>query len=348
MKAIRWAAAVAVSACADADGGDSNPARRTFPFLPETGQPAAFGDAFEIVDTLVLEEDPAADIVTARPRVRFDGKHFLVADFLGYQARVYDTNGRLLDVRGRMGDGPGELLNPMSARRAPDGRLLVTDIRAMRLTLFPLEPEGEAESLMVPILPYDAVALEDQRYLVTGFSPSIYPSSSRPMLHIWDAATETLELSFFPPPRPDYLNETAGEGEWADVAVRNDTIWTVSAYTDSVFRFQTDGSHVGSVPLPVVEQARPASPDDTTAVLWTADSIHLLNGGRIVVQLARKAGFRTRLRANYLVIMDVDGTPQATVAGTPRLRTVANDLFYFQNPDRMEPNHWLVARWSAS
>jgi len=336
------------SACATGEGADSVAETSSFPFLPESGGPASFADAFSVVDTLILEENPAADVVTASPRVRFDGRDLLVADVIGYQVRVYAPDGRLKDVLGRQGDGPGEFRNPISARRVGDGRLLVADIGAMRLTLFSDDPEKDPEILVLPVLPYDAIALDEQRYLITGLSPSIHPSNARPMLHIWNAASATLERSFFPPPRPDYLDETAADGEWAHVVMRGDTVWSVSTFTDSIFLFGTDGLQVGSVPLPLVEQARPESASDMTTVLWTADTVHLLTSGAIVVQLARKAGFRTRRRVNYIVIVDDDGTPRTTVVNTPRLRAVANDLFYFQNPHRMEPNNWIVARWKAS
>ena len=242
----------------------------------------------------------------------------------------------------------------MSARRASDGRLLVADIAAMRLTLFPLDPEGEPETLTIPVMAFDAVALDDQRYLIPGpllsvFSqPAAGPGDAGPMLHIWNAGSDAVERSFFTPPRPSYLNEMAGAGEWAQVAIRGDTIWSVSTYTDSVFLFLTDGSRAGSVGLPLVEQARPESVQDTTAVLWIAETIHLLSSGHVVVQLARKAGFRTQRPANYLVIVGADGAPQAMLVDTPRLRVVADDIFYFQSPARMEPNHWIAARWKAS
>ena len=355
LKAVRLAiVALFLSSCVSADGADPVAEASSFPFLPETGRRATFAEAFEVVDTVVLEEDPAADVVTASPRVRFDGSHFLLADLRGQQARVYATNGRLIEARGRMGDGPGEFQMSISARRASDGRLLVTDIGAMRLTLFPLEPDGEPEILAIPVMAFDAVALDDQRYLIAGPSlsflsqPTRRPGGPAPMLHVWNAGSEEIERSFFTPPRPAYLDETAADGEWAQVALRGDTVWAVSTYADSVFLFRTDGSRAGAVGLPLATQAKPESADDTTAVLWTAETVHLLSRGHVVVQLARKTGFRTRRRANYLVIVGADGVPLATLGDTPRLRVVADDLFYFQNPDRMEPNHWIVARWRAS
>ena len=355
LKTVRLSiAAVVLSGCVGVGDADPGAGDFSFPFLPEAGRRLAFAEAFEVVDTVILEEDPAADVVTASPRVRFDGSHFLLADLRGHQARVYATDGRLVEARGRMGDGPGEFQVSISARRATDGRLLVTDIGAMRLTLFPLGPDGEPEILAIPFMAFDAVALDDHRYLVAGSllsflsQPPKRPGGAGPMLHIWNAKSEEIERSFFVPPRPGYLDETAANGEWAQVALRGDSVWAVSTYTDSVFVFRTDGSRAGAVGLPLATQAKPESGNDTTAVLWTAETVHLLSSGHVVVQLARKAGFRTRLRANYLVVVGADGVPQAVLVDTPRLRVVADDLFYFQNPGRMEPNHWIVARWRAS
>ena len=43
-----------------------------------------------------------------------------------------------------------------------------------------------------------------------------------------------------------------------------------------------------------------------------------------------------------LVIMDRNGNIEAMLADTPQLRVVADDVFYFQDPARLEPNRWIA------
>ena len=107
-------AVFALSTCADG-------APPTFPFSPEAGRLASFAEVFEVVDTLILEEDPARDVVTATPLVRFDGRQFWIADVAAYQAKVYAMDGSLLDARGRAGTGARRIrlsvFRPARARR---------------------------------------------------------------------------------------------------------------------------------------------------------------------------------------------------------------------------------------
>ena len=343
---MKWTAgatfgALAVSACADGTAW-STPA--VFPFSAEAGRPATFAEVFEVVDTIVLEEDPVADVVTAMPFVRFDGRDFLVADFQGYQARVYATSGKLLAFRGRAGQGPGEFIAPISARRTADGDLLVADVGENRLTVFPSDSVGEPETMPLPVYPFDAIDMGKRRYLITGFRMSaLHPDSVGSLLHVWNAETETVEASFFKPPRPDYLGTVASRGEYAHANVRDEAIWVVSAFTDSVFVLGMDGKRAGAISIPLATQPPADAPER-----WEVDKLHFLTNGCLVVEVGIRVGRTRDVDRQHLLILDGDGKALAALADTPMLRVVADDLFYFQNPDRMEPNHWIVARWRAS
>ena len=339
--AIATVSALAVSACAD---GEAWSASAVFPFSVEAGRPAIFAEVFEVVDTVVLEEDPASDVITAMPFVRFDGREFLIADFMAHQARVYATNGKLLDFRGRAGQGPGEFGNPVSARRTESGQLLVTDVAENRLTVFSPDSNGEPETMTVPIGPFDAIDMGDRRYLITGFRLSaLHPDSVGSLLHVWNAETQAIERSFFEPPRPSHLGIVASRGEFAYAQVRDEAIWVVSAFTDSVFVLGMDGTRARAVPIPLAKQPPADAPER-----WEVDKLYFLTNGCLVVEVGIRVGRKRDVARQHLLILDGDGKPRAVLADTPMLRVVADDLFYFQNPDRMEPNHWIVARWRAS
>ena len=105
---MKWTAgatfgALAVSACADGTAW-STPA--VFPFSAEAGRPATFAEVFEVVDTIVLEEDPVADVVTAMPFVRFDGRDFLVADFQAIRLECTRQAGSCSPSGGARARGP--------------------------------------------------------------------------------------------------------------------------------------------------------------------------------------------------------------------------------------------------
>ena len=336
-KMCTMCAVFALSTCADG-------VPPTFPFSPEAGRLASFAEVFEVVDTLILEENPAKDVVTATPLVRFDGRQFWIADVAAHQAKVYAMDGSLLDARGRAGQGPGEFAVPFSARPARGGGLLVADLAQERLTLFSPNPESEPETMATPIAPLDAIDLGNRRYLVTGFRLSaLRPDTTQPMLHVWNADSQAIERSFFVPPRPDYLGRVASRGEYVYAAIRDRAIWVVSAFTDSAFVLGMDGTRMRAIPFPLAKQPPPDAPER-----WEVDKFFVLANGCIAVEVGIRIGRKRDVDQQHLMILDGDGNPRALLADTPMLRVVADDLFYFQNPDRMEPNHWIIARWRAS
>lgn len=337
MKRLRtqWAVAACV-ACAASACRDSGPAS-SWPFSPEAGKPAAFADVFEIVDTLALEGGAAgnAGVLFAR----FDGRCFTVAAPEARQVSVYAMDGSLVaDRRG--------FVEPVSARPTQDGLLLVADM-SRRLILMAEDAATEPEVTTIRVVPFDALDLGDQRYLVTGvpFASLAGAGTRPPYLHVWNAMSKTFERSFFSPPRLAHLDDVASKGEWASAAVRGDTIWAVSQFSDSIFVFGTDGSRIGSAPLPLAALEEPETPDGAaTAPLWSVDAVHLLAGGRIVVQLGDQAAMDDPNETRYLVIVGVEGVARAVLAGTSVLRVVAGDVLYFEDLSGSEAGRWVATR----
>ena len=339
LKAVRLAiVALFLSSCVPADrtdpGAEASSAS-SFPFLPEAGQPATFAEAFEVVDTLVLEGGVAsnADFVFAR----FDGRRFTVAAPKTRQVSVYAPDGSLVADRGGFAE-------PISARRSRDGLLVVADM-SRRLIFMAEGAATEPEAVAIAVVPFDALDLGGHRYLVTGLPRRPASAGKRPPhLHVWNATSKTIEHSFFSPPRLAHLDDVAGSGEWASAAVRGDTIWAVSQFSDSIFIFATDGSRIGAVPLPLAAQAKPEMPNDATNAPWSVDAVHLLAGGEVVVQLGDKTAMDDPQETRYLVIAGPDGAAQTVLAGTSVLRVVADDILYFEDLSGTEAGRWVAAR----
>ncbi len=104
--------------------------------------------AFEEVGRVTLEEDPADPIAAISSLTRRPGGGYLVVDGLSDQVHVFDANGRLQQLLGRSGDGPGELDAPTAAVELADGRVLVAQRANPRMTVFP--PDGPPSSRTLP------------------------------------------------------------------------------------------------------------------------------------------------------------------------------------------------------
>ena len=127
------------------------------------------------------------------------------------------------------------------------------------------------------------------------------------------------------------------------MVVRNDTIWAVQPMSDSVYKLHLNGAQIEALPLPLAEQLHlEESPDGEH---WRIFGLHVLDDGRIVVQVMREVARREFIY--NLVVMDGDGDVQAILADTPWLQAVADGVFYFQDPERLEPNRWIAARLAA-
>lgn len=324
---------VVLAACADTSTRPS----ASYPFSPGAGRTVAgFADVFQVVDTLVMAENDS--VVIGSPGVRFDGEHFVMTDLFSGQVRLYARSGELLWARGRQGDGPGEFLAPVSARRTTDGRVVVADVSAARATYFDPASDLEPVTEEVPFLPLDYIDVGDGRRLVVG--EEVVSDGSQFMLHLWNATSSTVERSFMADPFPPELAAAWENLVYVAAQVAKDTIWAVSALSDSAYAFLLDGVPAGTVPLPLSPQPET---DGDLASLWRVAHLHMLDDGDIAVQLY-DVDMETQARSWHLAVVGRDGTPRALLRDTPKLYVVADDVFYFQSPDHLEPNRWIATR----
>lgn len=335
---------------AEATGSAADPAS-ALPSVAEPIDTAAFAEAFEVVQELILEENDRAMVV--EPMVSSDGNgSLLLAEPLEGQVNLYGTDGIFKAVVGRKGEAPGEFQLPLAAHRARNGDILIADMMLQRITIQPAGGGDEPEVIASPIpLIVGVQDLGNGRYLLSG------ANSDRPrprLLHIWNRESGSIEQSFLPVGVPDRVLPAAASFTASSATLEGDTIWAVWALSDSLYKFDRTGQRLAVLPLPLPR------PGDTRAMIGVSgDPREMQRAFDSVTQVYRAftlgngdkaiASMQTRGFDSVwdLLIVDRQGHLVWRAANMPRLMTVDDDLFYFRHPDSSLPNQWLVARRRA-
>lgn len=334
------------AACGDA--GDAPPAGGRVSYSSEIDL-EAFQAGFEVVRHLELEENDQSRVVLPMVAVGNEGE-LLAAEMMEGQVNIYNADdGRLRRILGGRGDGPGELRMPVSARRTANGSVAVADIAQARITFFPPTGEGEAEMVNAPVEAIvDIQHLEGDRYLLAGLDMNGDPGR---FLHLWDRSTGRVKRSFLPMGVPEESRSWASSSVVVGTALEANTIWAVWALSDTLYQFGQDGFLEQRIPLPLPrpigklpgpgasQEARDL--DRRTQVF----GVFLLADGDIAIQSMQSRG---RDPVWDLLIMGRSGVAKWKAQNLPRLYVVDQDLFYFQNPESIQPNRWLVARRRAA
>lgn len=313
---------------------------------PELVDMEAFESGFEIARRLELEETDRAMVVS--PMVEVGGPDRLfVAEPKESQVNIYDTDGSLVRVIGRRGDGPGEFRMPFTARPTLDGGIVVADFEASRMTFFP--EGGDAVTVQSPGLILLGVSdIGGGRYLIEGRSEELWPAQ----LHIWNRGTDTIERSFLPVVVPEAALGEAITFISISVHVEADTIWAAWALSDTVYSFDLNGELLNKLPValpaPIVlpttpyERRSEAEKKEVEGITQVVGVFATDSG--LAVQSLRKLTAGT---THDLVLMDRQGSVVWSAARTPELHAVIGADFYFADPFTILPNRWVVARRKA-
>lgn len=310
-----------------------------------------FRSAFEIRRRLVLEETGQAMTVLPIVSVGTPGE-FLLAEPREGQVNVYDTAGDLLRVVGRRGEGPGEFLAPVSARKTLNEGIVVADVMLSRLTFLPPGGSGEPEVVASPLpLVLGVQDLGGSRYLLSG---QLMSERQPRLLHIWDRETGEIERSFLSIGVPEESRPYAASYTSVAAILEGDTIWAVWALSDTLYKFDRDGGVHERFPLslprpmgvlPGAEAGvitNPRARQTAAESLTQVNSVFLLGVEALVVQSMQARGFDA---VWDLIIVDRQGARLWGAARMPRLYAVVGGLFYFDDPASPLPNHWVVTRW---
>ena len=327
-------------------GGSSQAGTARSVVDPELIDIEAFESGFEITRHLELEESDRAMVVS--PMVAAGGPDRLfVAEPKESQVNIYDTDGSLVRVVGRRGEGPGEFSMPFTARPTLDGGIVVADFMASRMTFFP--EGGDPVTVESPGLYLLGVSdIGGGRYLIEGRSEEHWPAQ----LHIWNRGTDTIERSFLPVVVPEAALEEAIAFVSISVQVEADTIWAVWALADTVYSFDLNGELLDRLPvalptpiaLPTTPYERRSEAEKKEVQEITQVVDVFLADRELVVQSLRKLAAGT---AHDLVLMDRQGSVVWSAARTPDLHAVIGADFYFADPFSILPNRWIVARRKA-
>jgi hypothetical protein len=320
--------------------------------LPPAGAPQALAAYLEWGAPLEMEENER--VINVTPRVTFDPRGgFLVADGRESQVRRYRADGRIAQVIGRMGNGPGEFRSLVGVHRLKDGRIVALEMGG-KVSIFDESGEkvlGSRQSGLVPL--YESAVLADNRLLLAGRR---FGTGGTEMVHIYNVDSGALERSMLDIPRHDPgLDAGYSFAGSSDAAARGDTVAAVFALTDSVYLFGTDGSSLGRIAIPFEGFRRLKQPMPTTGTEeafreWSETfssigQLFWLRDGSFLVQYYDMAGVEPQWR---LLHMSRNGQRRFEGMDVPKLLATRDgeegDELLFVHPDAEAPNRWVPAR----
>jgi hypothetical protein len=304
----------------------------------------AFNRHFTVIDSLSLQE--VGSVVTVNPILTPDSRGgFFVVEEAEEQVRVYSERGQLEKV---LGEGTGRadsLRAPTGADRLESGDIIATSLLTSNLTIVPADSGKPVWQMRTPLRLLEGVlVLDDERVLLTG--PDLpYPQA---LLHIFNLSSDSMIKSFFPPPAQVDSNVALVLGR-VHVALRGNRVAAVHSLSDTVFLFDRLGTLQSSVRIPIdsfnVPERLPdieALPErrawiDSRLLLW---DVFWDGDDALIVQTVRGR----RSNAEYSIVrMDALGRQSWAIHRSPRLLTVRDSLFYFQDPGTSLPNRLIVA-----
>ncbi len=102
----------------------------------EAASVASFYDAFELRDSILLEQPDTALIVRLSGIDRNDEGRIIIGDVSEGNVKLFGADGRLIRTIGRKGKGPGEFSAPRYPRFGPQGHIYVADAQDPRIQVF--------------------------------------------------------------------------------------------------------------------------------------------------------------------------------------------------------------------
>jgi hypothetical protein len=294
-------------------------------------------------------------VINVTPRVTIDPRGgYLVADGREAQVRRYHADGRLAQVIGRKGNGPGEFQNLVGVHRLHDGRIVAVEMGG-KVSVF---DEGGKKLLqtrpsgLAPL--YETAVLEGHTLLLAGRRMG---EGETALVHVYDVDKGALGASFFQIPghHPDLVGGYMFAGS-SDVVTRGDTVAAVFALSDSIYLFDSRGTSVGRVAIPFARFRRLTRPMPTSGAnledfrKWTEtfsaiSHLYWLRDGSFLVQYYDMKGVEPQWR---LLHMSREGQLRFEGVDTPKLLATGgggdgNELV-FVHPAAEAPNQWVSAR----
>jgi hypothetical protein len=268
--AVTAIAIVATSACNEAGTVE-------FPSEGPEFESASFSDLFDLSHEILLEQ-PGDHVIARISGIAVDSTGLmLLGDASEGNVKMYGGDGRLVNVIGRKGSGPGEFSVPRFPRFTHDGRIVIADAQEPRIQMF--DRQGVFEySIFVPDLGLISgfEPMPDGSYLVAALR-----STEEDILVHLDSAGNT--IATFLPIRdvrpsglPDY--ELWRNFRSFFLSVRHDTAFVTSTLTNTVWSVHVPTGEVQQAALEIPGYVRPhipaSQPADIPALLEWGRSFH--------------------------------------------------------------------------
>lgn len=134
-----------------------------------------------------------------------------VTDSGNNRVLAFDFDGKLLDILGKKGQGPGEFLNPTGLFALDDSRLAVADFNNNRIQIFDRSGNLWLSTKAKDTRVADLIILEDKIYTISAFGTSGYKldfspdKETQPLLTVLDIQGNKIHSitgNAFPDPHP--------------------------------------------------------------------------------------------------------------------------------------------------
>ncbi|HET8864685.1 MAG TPA: 6-bladed beta-propeller [Gracilimonas sp.] len=203
-----------------------------------------YSQFFETTDTLILEETDDVLLSGDLQIQNVKDDTILVVDKAQSHVLIYNRNGELLSFWGRKGNGPGDLNQPTSALRLPNGNILVTEFSG-RVTKF--SPSGEVIDIVSTKITRlnKSLLLPNGKVLLTG---SNFTAEDHYLLYLFDPEDMGVYKEIFPLPMDpkEYAMQPLTLAESSYATVCGDKIIAAHSMLPELYFFDFEGRQIGN------------------------------------------------------------------------------------------------------
>lgn len=200
-----------------------------------------FADAFAPLEPLEFRTTDPSPVLSVRALSVSPSGHLLLTDSRSFDLKVADRQGRIIQVIGGQGEGPGEFTALMDAVFLSDDRILALDAGRVLVTLF--DATGEVLStfpLEDQLDPRTVVAVDESSFLIGGMVTT--PEEGKDMARIYSLEGNHSE-SFLPADQLLFDTQMMVDGVWG-VALPGGSLALGLDVTPAIHLFSESGNHV--------------------------------------------------------------------------------------------------------
>ncbi|MCY3809792.1 MAG: 6-bladed beta-propeller [Gemmatimonadetes bacterium] len=200
-----------------------------------------FAEAFVPLEPLVFRTSDPNPVLSARTLSVSPSGQLLLVDSRSFNLKVADSEGRVIQVIGGEGEGPGEFTALMDAVFLRDDRILALDAGRVLATLF--DTTGEvlnAFQLEDQLDPRAVVAMDKSSFLIGGMVTT--PGEGNDMARIYSLDGTTTD-SFLPADQLLFDTQMIVDGVWG-VALPGGTVALGLDVTAAIHLFSETGAHI--------------------------------------------------------------------------------------------------------